>query len=101
LGFELWTVNAGSVFDNVLVTDDKEYAASMAAETFAKISEGEKEALDEWKKANAPPEPEGGEGDGYGDEGEEDLWDAPDGEAPAEAETEAPAEAETEAHEEL
>jgi len=52
VGFELWTVNAGSVFDNVLVTDDKEYAKKAAAETFAKIVEGEKDAKAEWDKLN-------------------------------------------------
>ena len=44
VGFELWTVNSGSVFDNVLVTDDKAYATKMAAETWGKIKEGEKDA---------------------------------------------------------
>lgn len=57
IGFELWTVNAGSVFDNVLVTDDIEYAKEMAAATWAKIKEGEKEAKEAWDKLNAP-EPE-------------------------------------------
>ena len=52
VGFELWTVNAGSVFDNVLVTDDKAYATKMAAETWGKIKEGESDAFDAWKKAN-------------------------------------------------
>ena len=52
VGFELWTVNAGSVFDNVLVTDDKEYAKKAAAETFAKIVEGQKDAKAEWDKLN-------------------------------------------------
>ena len=52
VGFELWTVNAGSVFDNVLVTDDKAYATKMAAETWAKIKEGESDAMEAWKKAN-------------------------------------------------
>lgn len=54
VGFELWTVNAGSIFDNILVTDDAEYAKTMAAKTWAKIKEGEKEAKEEWKKANEP-----------------------------------------------
>jgi len=56
VGFELWTVNAGSIFDNILVTDDKDYAKKMAADTWAKIKEGETEAKDEWKKANEPEE---------------------------------------------
>jgi len=57
VGFELWTVNAGSIFDNVLVTDDKAYADKAAASTWAKISEGEKEALEAWKKENEPEVP--------------------------------------------
>ena len=56
IGFELWTVNGGSIFDNILVTDDKAYADKMAAETWAVIKEGEKEAKDAWKKLNAPEE---------------------------------------------
>ena len=46
MGFELWTVNAGSIFDNILVTDDKAYADAQAEKTWAKIKEGEKEAKD-------------------------------------------------------
>jgi len=65
VGFELWTVNAGSIFDNILVTDDKAYADAAAAKTWAKIKEGEKEAKDAWKKENEP-EPEE-------DEDEDDL----------------------------
>merc|ERR1719178_599154 len=53
VGFELWTVNAGSVFDNVLVTDDKAYATKMAAATWGKIKEGQ----EAWKKLSEP-EPE-------------------------------------------
>jgi calreticulin len=75
VGFELWTVNSGSVFDNVLVTDDKEYASAMATATYKKIIEGEKEAKDAWKAINEPEEPPaddmGGMGeDGYGDMGD-------------------------------
>jgi len=76
VGFELWTVNAGSIFDNILVTDDKDYAKKMAAETFQKIVEGEKEAHEVYKKANEP-EPEAEEGAEYDDaeEDEEELKD--------------------------
>ena len=42
IGFELWVVNKGSIFDNILVTDDAEYAKSMGEKTFAKITDGEK-----------------------------------------------------------
>jgi len=54
VGFELWTVNAGSIFDNILVTDDKAYADAAADKTWAKIKEGEKDAKDAWKKLNEP-----------------------------------------------
>jgi len=74
VGFELWTVNAGSIFDNVLVTDDKEYASKMASETFKKIITGESEAKEAWKKLNEPED--SGAGD-YGDYGEEDLYEEP------------------------
>jgi calreticulin len=74
VGFELWTVNAGSIFDNVLVTDDKEYATKMASETFKKIITGESEAKEAWKKLNEPEDKGAGE---YGDYGEEDLYDEP------------------------
>ena len=77
IGFELWTVNAGSIFDNILVTDDKDYADKMASETWAIIKEGEKEKKDEWKKANAPAEEE----DDVPDE-EDDEADDLDGEEP-------------------
>jgi len=54
VGFELWTVNKGSIFDNILVTDDAEYAKSMGEKTFAKITDGEKDAKDAHKKKDEP-----------------------------------------------
>merc|ERR1712046_362418 len=56
IGFELWIVNKGSIFDNILVTDDVEYAKEMAEKTFSKITKGEKDAKDAYKKANEPAE---------------------------------------------
>ena len=60
VGFELWTVNGGSIFDNILVTDDKKYADKMAEKTWKKIKgeegSGEKEAKEAWKKENEPEE---------------------------------------------
>lgn len=32
LGFDLWQVKSGTIFDNVLITDDAEYAAKIAGE---------------------------------------------------------------------
>eukprot|EP00249_Psilotum_nudum_P013703 c24465_g1_i3 orf=122-1321(+) len=52
-GFELWQVKAGSLFDNILVCDDPEYAKNMAAETWGKMKEAEKNAFDEMQKKRA------------------------------------------------
>eukprot|EP00793_Prasinoderma_coloniale_P002006 PRCOL_00002514-RA len=49
--FELWTVNSGSVFDNILVTDDEE-AAKTERDAILANAEAEKEAREEYKKAN-------------------------------------------------
>eukprot|EP00227_Mantoniella_beaufortii_P014962 CAMPEP_0197591348 /NCGR_PEP_ID=MMETSP1326-20131121/13019_1 /TAXON_ID=1155430 /ORGANISM="Genus nov. species nov., Strain RCC2288" /LENGTH=482 /DNA_ID=CAMNT_0043156753 /DNA_START=43 /DNA_END=1493 /DNA_ORIENTATION=+ len=46
VGFELWQVKAGSIFDNVLVTDDVAYAAKFAEDTWGKNKAGEKEMFD-------------------------------------------------------
>merc|ERR1712132_4054 len=68
VGFELWTVNGGSIFDNILVTDDKKYADKMAEKTWKKI-----EAKEAWKKENEPEEePEDDEDDDDEDDDEEE-----------------------------
>merc|ERR1712159_753584 len=58
VGFELWTVNAGSIFDNIYVSDDVDAVWAHADAHWAKISEGEKEAQEAFDKANKPAEPE-------------------------------------------
>eukprot|EP00250_Pteridium_aquilinum_P014673 c22134_g1_i1 orf=211-1431(+) len=50
VGMELWQVKAGSLFDNILVTDDVEYAKTFAEETWGKNKEAEKKAFDESQK---------------------------------------------------
>lgn len=44
VGFELWTVNKGSIFDNIYVGDSIDEAKKMAEETWAKWKDGEKKA---------------------------------------------------------
>jgi len=44
VGFELWQVKAGTIFDNILVTDSVEEAKDFAAQTFDKTIKGEKAA---------------------------------------------------------
>jgi calreticulin len=50
VGFDLWQVKSGTIFDNVLITDDPDYAKQYGEETWRKTAEGEKkmkEAHDE------------------------------------------------------
>merc|ERR1712048_180231 len=54
VGFELWIVNNGTIFDNILVTDDIEYAKKKAEEVWRPTSKGEKEVKEAWDKANKP-----------------------------------------------
>ncbi|GAB4821837.1 hypothetical protein N2152v2_008883 [Parachlorella kessleri] len=98
VGFELWQVKSGSIFDNILVADDLDYALQFAKDTWGKSKEAEKAMLDkveeeERKKAEeeaAEAEKEAkddspGDGDDYGDEGDEP---APAEDATAEEEAE-------------
>jgi len=52
VAFELWQVKAGTIFDNILVTDSISEANDFAASTFEKLVKGEKAAKEaEDKKA--------------------------------------------------
>jgi len=57
LGFDLWTVNNGTIFDNVLVCDDIKYAEAFAASTWGKFKDTEKEAKEKFDKPSEPPSP--------------------------------------------
>ncbi|MQM08428.1 hypothetical protein Taro_041282 [Colocasia esculenta] len=50
VGFELWQVKSGSIFDNILICDDPEYAVKLAEETWGKNIDAEKAAFDEFEK---------------------------------------------------
>mmetsp|Transcript_9417 Transcript_9417/g.11721 ORF Transcript_9417/g.11721 Transcript_9417/m.11721 type:complete len:397 (-) Transcript_9417:610-1800(-) len=61
VGFELWVVNSGSIFDNIFVGNSLEEAKEFAKETFSVTKEGEKaakEKFDETKKAEDEAEAE-------------------------------------------
>jgi calreticulin len=50
VGFDLWQVKSGTIFDNILVTDDEKYAEEFGKETWGQTQEPEKkakEAIDE------------------------------------------------------
>ncbi|KAM1526439.1 hypothetical protein ACFX10_010759 [Malus domestica] len=57
VGIEVWQVKAGSVFDNVLICDDPDYAKQVVEEVFAN-REVEKDALEEAEKRRKAQEEE-------------------------------------------
>merc|ERR1712182_37780 len=69
VGFELWIVNNGTIFDNILVTDDLEYAKAQGEKLWRPTSKAEKEIKEKWDKENKPEDDFGGE-DGEDDMGE-------------------------------
>uniref|UniRef100_A0A0E0DTN3 Calreticulin n=1 Tax=Oryza meridionalis TaxID=40149 RepID=A0A0E0DTN3_9ORYZ len=58
VGIEVWQVKAGSVFDNILICDDPEYARSVVDEVRAANKEAEKEAFEEAEKRRKAREDE-------------------------------------------
>ena len=81
VGIELWQVKAGSLFDNIIVTDEPAAATKLLEATFAKSKDGEKEmqtkaAAEESAKAAeaakaaaaAAPEDEDDEGEDFDEE---------------------------------
>ena len=75
VGFELWQVKSGTIFDDIIVTDSLEEAQKFAQETFFKKKDGEKAMYDEQNKVessdvDALPDDDdvGSEMDGFEDE---------------------------------
>ncbi|KAL8222822.1 hypothetical protein R6Q57_020221 [Mikania cordata] len=52
VGIELWQVKSGTLFDNVLICDDPEYAKQVVEETLGRNKDGEKAAFEEREKKN-------------------------------------------------
>ena len=57
VGFELWVVNSGSIFSQVLITDSLDEAKAVADKTFTPFVEAEKEAKKAFDEKNKPAEP--------------------------------------------
>jgi len=75
VGFELWQVKSGTIFDDIFVGDSLEEAQKFAEETFFKKKDGEKAMYDEQNKMDANEEDalpddddEIGDMDGFEDE---------------------------------
>nr|GFD01259.1 calreticulin-like [Tanacetum cinerariifolium] len=50
VGIELWQVKSGTLFDNVLICDDPEYAKQVAEDTWGKQKDAEKAKFEELEK---------------------------------------------------
>jgi len=79
LGFELWQVKAGSLFDNIIVTDSLEEAQAFAKETYEAAKEGEKsmkEAADKVEEEKKKAEEEATKAEEAKEEKTEEAADA-------------------------
>jgi calreticulin len=75
IGFDLWQVKSGTIFDNVLITDDEEYAKKVGDETWGVLKEGEKkmkEKQDEEERKKREEEEKANKKDTEADEEEEE-----------------------------
>merc|ERR1719356_2113302 len=71
VGYELWIVNNGTIFDNILVTDSLEYAKEQGEKLWRPTSKGEKEKKEAWDKENKPadePDEESPDAEDYDEE---------------------------------
>ncbi|CAN6280702.1 unnamed protein product [Urochloa humidicola] len=75
IGIELWQVKSGTLFDNILITDDPEYAKKFAEETWGKHKDAEKAAFDEAEKKRLEEESASAQDDDEADEEEGDADD--------------------------
>ncbi|CAL5378598.1 unnamed protein product [Camellia sinensis] len=95
VGIELWQVKSGTLFDNVLICDDPEYAMKLAEETWGKQKDAEKAAFDEAEKKREEEESKDDPVDSDA-EGDDDDAEADDDETDKEAD-----DTEESAHDEL
>merc|ERR1712054_477671 len=72
IGYELWIVNNGTIFDNILVTDDIEYAKAQGEKLWKPTKEGEKDVKEKWDKENKPADDLDSEGSDDEEDGEEE-----------------------------
>jgi len=73
VGFELWTVNKGSIFDNILVTDSFEYAKAVAEKVWKPFVQKEKNLKKEMDKKTDKGSAEGKDGDDDDDDDEDET----------------------------
>merc|ERR1712244_39013 len=72
VGFEIWQVKTGTLFDDIIVTDSLEEAEVFAKETFFKKKDEEKKMYDKKKEEEAKAN-DSGDDDYMGDMGDFDM----------------------------
>merc|ERR1711920_972215 len=83
VGFELWTVNNGSIFDNILLCDSYDHAKSVGEKLKKDFFEKEKDAKKAWDKATGKDTGDstdasaGAGGEDDDDDDDDDAADAP------------------------
>jgi len=75
VGFELWQVKSGTIFDDIIVTDSLEEAQKFAEETFFKKKDAEKDMYDEVQKKEREAEEAAMADEDMGDMGDFDDMD--------------------------
>lgn len=72
VGFELWQVTSGVIFDDIIITDSLEEAQKYAEDVFFPKKEAEQQSYDDEKAENAKAEEEDEDGDEDSDDESED-----------------------------
>jgi calreticulin len=93
VGIDIWQVKAGSIFDNIIITDSLEEAEAFMAETYTKSKDAEKEMFDAAeaaKREKEEAERKKEEEERKAKEAEEEEEDEDEEEEEAEEATEAP-----------
>merc|ERR1711942_210318 len=105
LGFDLWQVKSGTIFDNILITDDVAEAEAFTKETFDITKEAEKamkkEQDDASKKEEEAAAGAADDDEDDDDDEDEDEEEVKDDESKEEIDAEEEDETKTESHDEL
>merc|ERR1719476_407766 len=72
VAMEIWQVKAGTIFDNILVTDD-EAVAKEKRDAILEDVKGEKDAKEAWEEASKPKEAESDDEDDEEDDDDDDV----------------------------
>ncbi|PRQ42373.1 Calreticulin [Rosa chinensis] len=93
VGIELWQVKSGTLFDNIVITDEPEYAKQLAEDTWGKQKDAEKAAFEEAEKLQQEEESKDEPADSDAEDDEDDAEEDSDAESKLEEAEEAAEEA--------